>query len=83
MEVHIGAAGDGNQVLTLDIVFRNVSLQTGKCQCASRLGNAARIVKNIFNCAAQHIRINRNNLVQQLFTQAEGFITDNLDRRAV
>ena len=83
MEVHIGATGDGNQILTLDIVFRNVSLQAGKSQCARRLSNATRIVKNIFNRAAQHIRIDRNNFVQQLFTQAEGFLAHHFNRRAV
>ena len=30
VEVHVGTAGDGDQVLTLDIVFRNVSLQAGR-----------------------------------------------------
>ena len=83
VEVHVGTAGDGNQILTLDIVFRNVSLQAGKGQCARRLGNAARIVKNIFNRAAQHIRIDCNNFIQQLFTQAESFLTHHFNRRAV
>ena len=64
VEVHVGTTSDGNQILTLDIVFRNISLQAGKSQCARRLGNTARIVKNIFNRAAQHIRIDRNNVVQ-------------------
>ncbi|SKO69229.1 Uncharacterised protein [Mycobacteroides abscessus subsp. massiliense] len=83
VEVHVGTTSDRNQILTLDIVFRNISLQAGKGQCTRRLSNAARIVKNIFNRAAQHIRIDRNNFVQQLFTQAEGFLAHHFNSRAV
>lgn len=83
MKIHIRTAGNGNQGLVFRTFSGNIGFQTRQRQRAGRLGNAARVIENILDRAANRIGIDCNDFIQKFFAEAEGSVSDDFDRRTV
>ena len=79
VEVHVGTAVDGNQGLAFAVFAGDIGFQTGQNQCAGRFGDAAGVVEDVFDGAADGIDINGDNVVQEVAAEAEGFFADDFD----
>ena len=83
VEVHVGAAVDRNQRLPFAALAFDIGLQAGQCQRTGRLGDAAGVVVNIFEGAADVVGVHQNNVVQQILADGKSFLAHQLHRRAV
>ena len=83
VEIHVGTAGNRHQCLAAKLFALDVGLETGQRQRTGRLENAAGIFEHVLDGGADGVGIDQDDFVQQLAAQAEGFFTDQLDRRTV
>src|SRR5450830_808197 len=88
VEVHVGAAGDGDQGFVLDRFFAvlgtfDIGLGTCHGQCTGRLNDATGILEDVLDGRTHGIGIDQNDVIDQLFGDAEGFFTHQFDGSAV
>ena len=83
VEIDVGAAGDGNQGLSLRLLAGDVGFEAGQGQRAGGLADAAGVVENIFKRTTDGVGVHRDDFVQEFAAQAEGFFAHQLHRRAV
>ena len=83
VEVHVGAAGDGDESLPFELVFGRVLLGAGHAQGAGRLEDAARILEHILDRCADGVGIDHDEVVDQGAHEAKCFNAHQLDGRAV
>ena len=88
VEIHVGAAGDGDQRLVDDGVLAqagplHVGLGARDGQRAGRFQDGARIRKHILDGGADGVRVDDDDVIDILLRQAEGFLAHQAHRRAV
>jgi hypothetical protein len=83
VEVHVGAGGDGHQGLVLQVVALGVFLGAGQRQRAGGLEDRAGVLEDVLDGGADGVVVHHDHLVHVFLAQAEGFLADQLDRRAV
>ena len=79
VEIHVGAAGDGDKGLVLDAVAGGIGFQAGKGERAGGFGDAAGVVENVFDGAADGVGVDGDDVVQEVAAEAEGFFADDFD----
>ena len=79
MEIHVGATGYGYEGLVLDAVAGGIGFQAGKGERACWFGDAAGVVEDVFDGAADGIGVNGDDVVQEVAAEAEGFFADDFD----
>ena len=77
VEIHVGAAGDGDEGLVLDAVAGGIGFQAGKGERAGGFGDAAGVVEDVFDGAADGVGIDGDDVVQEIAAEAEGFVADD------
>src|SRR5213076_394631 len=60
VEVHVGAAGDRDEGLALDLVLVDVLLDGGHAERASGLENAARVLEHVLDGGAHRVGIDND-----------------------
>ena len=65
------------------MLARNIGFQTGQCQGAGRLGNAAGVVENILDGGAHGIGVHQNDFIEQIAAQGKGFFAHQFHGGAV
>ena len=83
VEVHVGAAVDGNQGLPFAVFAGDIGFQAGQSQCAGRFGDAAGVVEDVFQRAADVVGVYQDDVVQKVAADGEGGFAHQFDRRAV
>ncbi len=83
VEVHVGAAGNGYQVLALELLALGVELQAGHGHGACRLQDAAGVLEHVLDAGADGVGVHQDDLVDQLARDAKGFLADQLHGGAV
>ena len=83
VEIHVGAAGNGNQGLALRPIAGDIGFEAGQRQCAGGLGDAAGVVVDIFDGAANGIGVDGDDVVEQVAADAEGFFAHEFHGGAV
>ena len=83
VEVHVGAGGHGDQRLVLELVLAGVFLGAGDGQRAGRFEDRAGVLEDVLDRGADGVGVDQDHLVDVFLAQAEGFLADVLDRRAV
>ena len=83
IEVHVGAAGDRDERLPLRRVIGAVLLDRGHAERTGRLENAARVLEHVLDRRASGIGVDNDELVDDLASQSERLLADQLDRGSV
>ena len=83
VEIHIRAAQHRAQRHAADAGARNVFFCASHAQCAGRLDDGARVLKNIFHRRTDFVGIHQNHVVDILPRQAKGFFPDLFDGDAI
>ena len=83
VEVHVGAAGQGHQRLTVQAVRSGIFLESGHRERPGGLHDGAGVVEDVLDGGADLVGADRNPVVDELARQLEGVLTDLLDRHAV
>src|ERR1019366_5229786 len=83
VEVHVGAAGDGDVGLALLAALLHVLLDRRDAERSGRLEDAARVFEDILDRGAPRIGIDDAPVVDEPPRQTKGLGTDTLDGRAV
>ena len=79
VEVHVGTAQGGNQVLALDFLALDVFLDAGHTQGTGRLGNGAGILEHILDGRADFVGGYGDHLVHVVLADLPGVLTNLLD----
>ncbi len=83
VEVGVGAAGDGDELLVADLLARHVRLGAGDGDRARRLEDRARVLEDVLDRGADRVGVDQDHLVDQFARDAEGLLADLLHRDAV
>src|SRR5690606_5725632 len=83
VEVHVGAAGDGDELLVLELLAFGVGLEARHGQRAGGFKNAARVLEYVLDGGADGVGVDQDDLVDQLAHETEGFLAGQLDGGAV
>src|SRR3569623_2535773 len=76
IEVHVGAAVDGHEVLALYLRALDVALHARDRQRAGRLGDGARVVEDVFDGGADLVGADQYHLVHALARNAKRLFAD-------
>ena len=83
VEIHVGAAVDGDDALVLPVVQRAILLDARHRQRTGGLDDGARVFEDVLDAGADFVGVDQHDFVDVLAAQAEGFFADALHRHAV
>ena len=83
VEVHVCAAVDGDEGAAFAGFAGDVGFEAGQGERAGGFGDAAGIVVDVFDRAADVVGVHQDDFVEQVAAEGEGVFADEFDRRAV
>ena len=76
IEVHIGSAGNGHKLLTIQATPSNICFQAGDSESTGRFENGSCVLKDILNRRTDFIRTDCDDGIDVALDQPEGVLTD-------
>ena len=83
VEIHVRAAGDGDQGLAFAALLGHILLDRRHTQRARRLEDAAGVFKHILDRGADRIGVDDDEVIDQRLRDPESLLADPFDGRAV